>query len=207
MGTPPRLTANSSQQKCFSAGREELAPFLLEQAAQSKSEPCKANAYQPPRMVSRRGVLPMPNEQPNMLARRAALREEALAPPEAPRPPLLSRVIVWCTVIICLLLLLATFGQAWNVYGLDQQVAAQQQAVKQLERQNQQLRSAIQLLQEPGTIEQEARRLGYIYPGDQPVVVTIGGTPTPAPSPVQPAPPSATPWGFWSDWLRLFFGG
>lgn len=145
--------------------------------------------------------------------RRAALREEreeALALTAEPRPPLISRVIVWCTVIICLLLLLATFGQAWNVYGLNQQVAAQQQAVQQLADQNQQLQSAIRVLQEPGTIEQEARRLGYIYPGDQPVVVIVSGTPPPAapPSPsAKTAPPPSNPWGFWSDWLKFFFGG
>jgi hypothetical protein len=118
-------------------------------------------------------------------------------------------VIVWCTVIICLLLLLATFGQAWNVYGLNQQVITQQQAVQRLEDQNQQLQSAIQVLQEPDTIEQEARRLGYIYPGDQPVVVIVSGTPPPVPPapPAKPTPPPSNPWGFWSDWLKFFFGG
>ncbi|HEY7126323.1 MAG TPA: septum formation initiator family protein [Ktedonobacterales bacterium] len=144
--------------------------------------------------------------------RRAALREEreeALALIAEPRPPLISRVIVWCTVIICLLLLLATFGQAWNVYGLNQQVITQQQAVQRLEDQNQQLQSAIQVLQEPDTIEQEARRLGYIYPGDQPVVVIVSGTPPPVPPapPAKPTPPPSNPWGFWSDWLKFFFGG
>jgi cell division protein FtsB len=140
--------------------------------------------------------------------RGAVLREEraeALALPAEPRP-LLSRVIVWCTALLCLLLLLATCGQAWNVYGLNQQVASQQQAVKQLESQNRQLQSAIQALQDPATIEQEARRLGYIYPGDQPVVVIVSGTLPPTP-PARPSPPPSTPWGFWSDWFKFFFGG
>lgn len=133
-------------------------------------------------------------------------QDELLALPTEARPPLLSRVIVWCTVLLCLLLLLATFGQAWNVYQLNQQVAAQQQAVNQLTAQNHQLQSSIRMLQDPATIEQEARRLGYIYPGDQPVVVIVSGKPSPAP-PAKPVPPDSSPWGFWSDWLKFFFGG
>lgn len=143
-------------------------------------------------------------EKPGRAARPGE-RAEALALPEDARPPLLSRVIVWCTVLLCLLLLLATFGQAWNVYQLHQQVAAQQQAVNQLAAQNQQLQSAIQTLQDPTTIEREARGLGYIFPGDQPVVI-VSGKPSPTP-PVKPAPSASNPWGFWSDWLKFFFGG
>jgi cell division protein FtsB len=144
-----------------------------------------------------------------------AARWAARAVREAdPRPPLLSRVIVWVTGLICVLLVLATCGEAWTVAQLNQQVAAAQQTVHQLTHQQQQLQSSIQALQQPDTIEQEARRLGYVYPGDQPVVA-ITATPLPgsagqagsAGPTAAPSAPSSTFWGFWSDWLALFFGG
>ncbi len=141
--------------------------------------------------------------------RAAALRQEALALraalPTEPKPPLLSRVIIWGMVAICGLLLLATLGEAWTVYRLNQQIAANQQAAAQLQAQNQQLSSSVQQLQQPSTIEQEARRLGYIFPGDQPVVV-VTTTPPAAPA-SHAAPPAPNWWGFWPDWLKLFFGG
>jgi cell division protein FtsB len=142
-------------------------------------------------------------------ARTAARRREELAGraalPAGPKPSLLSRVILWGTVAICGLLILATLGEVWTVYRLNQQIDANQQIAAQLQAQNQQLSSAVQQLQQPSTIEQEARKLGFIFPGDQPVVVV---TTTPATTPSShAAPPASNWWGFWPDWLKLFFGG
>ena len=142
-------------------------------------------------------------------ARTAARRREELAGlaalPAGPKPSFLSRVIIWGTVAICGLLILATLGEVWTVYRLNQQIDANQQIAAQLQAQNQQLSSAVQQLQQPSTIEQEARKLGYIFPGDQPVVVV---TTTPAATPSShAAPPASNWWGFWPDWLKLFFGG
>ncbi|HEY7350464.1 MAG TPA: septum formation initiator family protein [Ktedonobacterales bacterium] len=141
--------------------------------------------------------------------RRAAARREELAGlpplPQEPRPSLLARLILWGTAAICGLLILATIGEAWTVHRLNQQVAANQQAADQLQAQNQALANTIQQLQQPSTIEAEARKLGFIFPGDQPVVI-VTTTPAPA-SPKQTAPPSSDWFGFWTDWLKLFFGG
>lgn len=142
--------------------------------------------------------------------RRSAARRERQAtirPLYAePRPSLLARVIVWGTMAICALLILATLGEAWTVHQLHQQVNASQQAANQLQNQNRTLATQIAQLQQTETIENEARQLGYIYPGDQPVVVV---TAQPAVSTTQQAgqPPAKNWWGFWPDWLKVFFGG
>ncbi|HEU5368514.1 MAG TPA: septum formation initiator family protein [Ktedonobacterales bacterium] len=141
--------------------------------------------------------------------RRGAARREELAGlsplPPKPKPPLMTRLILWGTVAICGLLILATLGEVWTVHRLNQQIATNQQAADQLQAQNQQLSNSVQQLQQPSTIEQEARKLGFIFPGDQPVVVV---TTTPAPAPPQQAAPPSPGWtGFWPDWLKLFFGG
>ncbi len=141
--------------------------------------------------------------------RTAARREErpgaASLPPE-PRPSLLARTIVWGTAALCALLILATIGEAWTVQGFHQQIDANQQVVNQLQTQQQSLKQSIQQLQQAQTIEQEARKLGYIFPGDQPVVIVPGASP---PATTQPPAPASSPgwWGFWPDWLKLFFGG
>jgi len=128
-------------------------------------------------------------------------------PPEADaaQPSLLARMIVWGTIAICALLILATISEVFTVHQLNQQVAAAQQQNAQLQEQNQVIATQIAQLQDPQTIEQEARQLGYIYPGDQPVVV-VTTQPAPAPAP-RASQPAASWWGFWPDWLKLFFGG
>ena len=141
--------------------------------------------------------------------RTAARRQEELAAisaaPAGPKPSLLARLIIWGTAAICGLLILATLGEAWTVHRLNQQIAANQQAANQLQQQNQQLSSSIQQLQQASTIEQEARKLGFIFPGDQPVVIVTSTPPVTSSHPA--APPSQNWWGFWPDWLKLFLGG
>jgi cell division protein FtsB len=137
-------------------------------------------------------------------AQRGRLAGRAVIP-RGPKPPLRTRLIIWGTGAICGLLILATLGEVWTVHLLNQQIAANEQTNQQLQGQNQQLSNAVQQLQQASTIEQEARKLGFIFPGDQPVIVvttTPQGTPPP-----QAAPPSQGWWGFWPDWFKLFFGG
>lgn len=152
-----------------------------------------------------------PSPVGGLAGRRAAARRKeqtaGLVPPlpARPKPSLLARLILWGTAAICGLLILATLGEAWTVYRLNQQIAANQQTVNQLQAQNQQLSNSVQQLQQDSTIEAEARRLGFIFPGDQPVVIVT--TTPPAASPSQTPSTSPDWWGFWPDWLKLFFGG
>lgn len=146
-----------------------------------------------------------------MAGRRSAARRERQAtirPLHAePRPSLLARVIVWGTMAICALLILATLGEAWTVHQLHQQVNASQQAANQLQYQNRALATQIAQLQQTETIENEARQLGYIYPGDQPVVVVTAQPAAPTTQQQSGQPPTKDWWGFWPDWLNVFFGG
>lgn len=131
-------------------------------------------------------------------SRRAAMQRR-------PKPPLRTRLIIWGTAAICGLLILATLGEVWTVHLLNQQIAANEQTNQQLQGQNQQISNTVQQLQQASTIEQEARKLGFIFPGDQPVIV-VTTTPQQAPAP-QATPPSPDWWGFWPNWFKLFFGG
>lgn len=145
-----------------------------------------------------------------LAGRRSAARRERQASirpaSNEPKPSMLARLIVWGTMAICGLLVLATLGEVWTVHRLHQQVAASQQAANQLQNQNRALATQIAQLQQPETIEYEARQLGYIYPGDQPVVV-VTTQPTPSTTTQQSASAAKSGWGFWPDWLKLFFGG
>lgn len=146
-----------------------------------------------------------------LAGRRSAARRErqtTIRPLHAePRPSLLARVIVWGTMAICALLILATLGEAWTVHQLHQQVNASQQAANQLQNQNRALATQIAQLQQTETIENEARQLGYIYPGDQPVVVVTAQRAVPTTQQQSGQPPTKDWWGFWPDWLKVFFGG
>lgn len=145
-----------------------------------------------------------------LAGRRGAARRERQASLQPasnePKPSLLARLIVWGTMAICGLLILATLGEVWTVHRLHQQVNASQQAASQLQNQNRALATQIAQLQQPETIEYEARQLGYIYPGDHPVVV-VTTQPTPPTANQQSSASAKNGWGFWPDWLKLFFGG
>ncbi|HLW00566.1 MAG TPA: septum formation initiator family protein [Ktedonobacterales bacterium] len=188
-----------SEQKSGSASQTEVGKTPKNKEAAKRQAPRDASEAVEERLPAR-----------GLVGRRAAARRRAelaglAALPPQPKPPLLSRVIMWGTVAICGLLILATLGEVWTVYRLNQQIDANQQTAAELQAQNQQLSNTNQQLQQPSTIEQEARKLGYIFPGDQPVVVV---TTTPAATPSShTAPPASNWWGFWPDWLKLFFGG
>lgn len=146
-----------------------------------------------------------------LAGRRGAARREQQANirpvSNEPKPSLLARVIVWGTMAICGLLVLATLGEVWTVHQLHQQVNASQQTASQLQNQNRALATQIAQLQQTETIENEARQLGYIYPGDQPVVVVTTQPSAPTTTQQSAQPPAKNWWGFWPDWLKVFFGG
>lgn len=177
-------------------------------AQPQKASPAQKPAAQPASTSAERQEASLAG---GLAGRRAAARRERQASvrpsSNEPKPSLLARLIVWGTMAICGLLVLATLGEVWTVHQLRQQVNADQQAANQLQNQNRALATQIARLQQPETIEYEARQLGYIYPGDQPVVVE-----TTQPAPRTTAQQSTRPqnqngWGFWPDWLRLFLGG
>jgi cell division protein FtsB len=196
----------------IAAGRTQTSSnaAAAEQAGQKaggKLQPAKL-APKPARLSTQQEEL---SPVGGLTGRRSAARRERQATIRPlhtePRPSLLARVIVWGTMAICALLILATLGEAWTVHQLHQQVNASQQAANQLQNQNRTLATQIAQLQQTETIENEARQLGYIYPGDQPVVVVTAQPAAPTMQQQSGQPPTKDWWGFWPDWLKVFFGG
>ncbi len=233
-GRPPRRPA--SDRKPAIAGEQQELPKTAGQPSKAQPASTSGAAQMPPSVgkktggstkqpatkqnaggQSSSGLLPPSTTEVDSQSlsgsregrRTTALRESlaaATAPSRQPKPPLLTRTIIWGTAALCGLLILACIGEAWTVHRLNQQIAASQQGVNQLQNQNEVLKKLIQTLQQPGTIEEEARKLGFIFPGDQPVVIVIASSPPV--STTAPAPPSPSNfWGFWPDWLKFFFGG
>ena len=213
----PRQPAPKADRKASDAPKAEAESKAAQQA--NPTAQVGAGKKARPKEETIIPALPKPPEVPKaqepsptgrVVGRRtAARRQEELAAitaaPAGPKPPLLTRLIIWGTAAICGLLILATLGEAWTVHRLNQQIVANQQAANQLQQQNQQLSNSIQQLQQASTIEQEARKLGFIFPGDQPVVIVTSTPPVTAPQPT--TSPSQGWWGFWPDWLKLFLGG
>lgn len=75
-----------------------------------------------------------------------------------------------------LLVLIAVFGlylqQGLALLSVRSNTHQQQAEVVQLQRQNAQLSAQQQALQNPSTIQEDARALGMIWPGERPYVVT-----------------------------------
>jgi cell division protein FtsB len=79
--------------------------------------------------------------------------------------------LLWLAALICLALLAATGGETWSLWQAQQSVAQTQSDNQRIERDIQQTQQAVNQAQSPGVIEREARNLGYIQPGDTPVVI------------------------------------
>jgi cell division protein FtsB len=79
--------------------------------------------------------------------------------------------LLWLAALICLALLAATGGETWSLWQAQQSVAQTQSDNQRIERDIQQTQQAVNQAQSPDVIEREARNLGYIQPGDTPVVI------------------------------------
>jgi cell division protein FtsB len=122
------------------------------------------------------------------------------------RTSLFTRAVIWITGLVCLAFLLATLAQAWSNSHLMQRVTQAQQQLQQVQQHNASLQKQALHYKDPFVIESEARQqLGYIRPGEHPVVI-IGSSgpaqPTSAQHHAAPAPPS-----IWQQWWNIFFGG
>ena len=83
----------------------------------------------------------------------------------------MRKPLVWLATLICLALLAATGGETWSLWQTQQAVMQTRGENQRIERDIQQTRQAVDQAQSPGVIEREARNLGYIEPGDTPVII------------------------------------
>lgn len=79
--------------------------------------------------------------------------------------------MIWIAALICLALLTGAGAEQWTLWR-------EQQAVEQARMENMRMqldidetRQALAQAQTPAAIERSARRLGYIYPGDTPIII------------------------------------
>ncbi|HVB23271.1 MAG TPA: septum formation initiator family protein [Ktedonobacteraceae bacterium] len=132
--------------------------------------------------------------------------EETFGRLRARRSSLFTRTVIWLTGLVCLAFLLATFAQAWSNSQLVARVQTAQQQYQQVQNQNTQLNALANHYKAPSVVEREAReQLGYIRPGEHPVIIISSTTPAPATIPRKAPPPA--PRNFWQSWWNVFFGG
>ena len=79
---------------------------------------------------------------------------------------------MWITGLVCIAFLLATLAQAWSNSNLMGKVQQEQQTLHQAQIEHNRLQQAAEHYRDPAVIESEARQqLGYVRPGEQPVVI------------------------------------
>lgn len=113
-----------------------------------------------------------PDDARRILPEGASARpsQDAQATGQPPARPV-RKPLLWLAALICLALLAATGGETWSLWQAQQAVAQTQSDNQRIERDIQQTQQAVNQAQSPDVIEREARNLGYIEPGDTPVVI------------------------------------
>lgn len=154
----------------------------------------------------RRPQFPLRTDEGSTHITSAVGLEETVGRLRARRGSLFTKTVIWATGLICLAFLLGSLAQAWSNSQLIQQVQAEQQQTQRLSAYHNHLTQQAAHYQDPSIIESEARQqLGYIRPGEHPMVIVSSGSPTEQASP-QPTH-SSTQQGFWQEWWNIFFGG
>ena len=74
--------------------------------------------------------------------------------------------------LACLALLTATGAERWTLWQEQQAIAQTRAENQRIQRDTEQARQAAAQAQTPDAIERAARHLGFIYPGDTPVIIT-----------------------------------
>ncbi|GAC1366205.1 MAG: hypothetical protein NVS2B12_09410 [Ktedonobacteraceae bacterium] len=132
-------------------------------------------------------------------------REESFGRVRARRTSLFTRTIMWITGLVCTAFLLATLAQAWSNSNLMVRVQQEQQTLHQIQAEHDRLEQAAAYYKDPAVIESEARQqLGYIRPGEQPVVIINGDSQVQRQTPAQQRTTQRQ--GYWQDWWQTLFG-
>jgi len=139
------------------------------------------------------------------LVTRAVGSEETTGRLRARRSSLFTQTIIWATGLVCIAFLLGSLAQAWSNSLLMQRIQEAQQQIQQLQAYHDSLAQQANHYADPVVVESEARQeLGYIRPGEHPVVV-VGSNQQQQQSTAHPASPPVPP-NFWQQWWDVFFG-
>jgi cell division protein FtsB len=139
------------------------------------------------------------------LVTRAVGLEETTGRLRARRSSLFTQTIILVTGLVCFAFLLGSLAQAWSNSMLMQRVQEAQQRTHLLQTYHDQLAQQAQHYSDPFVVESEARQdLGYIHPGEHPVVI-VGSNQQEQQRTRQTPHPSVTQ-NFWQQWWNVFFG-
>src|SRR6266700_3800697 len=139
------------------------------------------------------------------LVTRAVGLEETTGRLRARRSSLFTQTIILVTGLVCFAFLLGSLAQAWSNSMLMQRVQEAQQQTQQLQTYHDHLAQQAQHYSDPFVVESEARQdLGYIRPGEHPVVIVGANQQEQQSSSHTPNPPATQ--SFWQQWWNVFFG-
>jgi cell division protein FtsB len=79
-----------------------------------------------------------------------------------------SRVALLCVLVVIAFLYVGPARSYWHALG---QSRAERAEVRALRAEHARLQARFESLQKPGTLEREARKLGYVMPGEKAYVV------------------------------------
>jgi cell division protein FtsB len=79
-----------------------------------------------------------------------------------------GRVALLCVLVVIALLYIGPARSYWGALG---QAKEKRSEVKRLRAEHQRLQARYESLKKPGTLEREARKLGYVKPGEKAYVV------------------------------------
>ncbi len=131
--------------------------------------------------------------------------EESFGRVRARRTSLFTRTVMWITGLVCIAFLLATLAQAWSNSNLMEKVQQEQQTLHQVQIEHDRLQRAAEHYKDPAVIESEARQqLGYIRPGEQPVVIINANNHSQKQAEAHQA--TIQHQGYWQDWWEILFG-
>ncbi len=139
------------------------------------------------------------------LVTRAIGLEETTGRLRARRSSLFTQTIILVTGLVCFAFLLGSLAQAWSNSMLMQRVQEAQQRTHLLQTYHDQLEQQAQHYSDPFVVESEARQdLGYIHPGEHPVVIVGSNQQEQQRTRQTPNPPVTQ--NFWQQWWNVFFG-
>ncbi len=112
-------------------------------------------------------------------ARSAALPRRGAAPRARSRPASTGHTggVRWdrigriALIVVAVAVALLYIGPAVGLFESVQESGQRKQELRQLELRNEQLRQRKNALNDPATLEREARRLGKVRPGERPYVI------------------------------------
>ncbi len=131
--------------------------------------------------------------------------QETAGSVRARRNTLFTKTVIWVTGLVCAAFLLGSLAQAWSNSQLARQVQQAQQQLQSVQAHHDALAKLASYYSNPAVIESEARQqLGYVRPGEQPVIIVSPAQQSAHPASTRVATSSTH--NFWQAWWDIFFG-